>query len=184
MSRSALLRVRSAFLGGEPVCVSLNRTTWHALTAVASASNLERGIQVCVCRDLSNVFLKKPHFSQPLRTGLRNEFVCKQPQIICAAHAMTPYPAFRPSYPLSGVKAGVSCDPPSRCDRHDRYQFPSSRIEGCFRDSEKRFGFRSLHVSSRSGFDLATAALYLLSKRLTIHTCSAADCFGEGWHPG
>src|ERR1700739_4568111 len=52
---------------------------------------------------------------------------------------MTPYPAVRPSYPLSEVKAGVSCDPPSRCDRHDRYQFPSSRREGCFRDSEKRF---------------------------------------------
>src|SRR6266403_1658286 len=76
---------------------------------------------------------------------------------------MTPYPAVRPS--LSEVKAGVSCDPPSRCDRHDRYQFPSSRIEGCFRDSEKRFGFRSLYVSSRSGFDLATAAFYLLEIR-------------------
>src|SRR6516225_9530587 len=36
---------------------------------------------------------------------------------------------------------------------------------GCFRDSEKRFGFRSLYVSSRSGFDLATAALYLLEIR-------------------
>src|SRR4029077_11032517 len=78
---------------------------------------------------------------------------------------MTPYPAIRPSYPLSEVKAGVSCDPPSRCDRHDRYQFPSSRREGCFRDSEKRFGFRSLYVYSRSGFDLATAALYLLEIR-------------------
>ena len=38
-------------------------------------------------------------------------------------------------------------------------------IEGCFRDSEKRFGFRSLYVSSRGGFDLATAALYLLEIR-------------------
>src|SRR6516162_2421739 len=66
---------------------------------------------------------------------------------------MMPCPAVRPSYPLSEVKAGVSGDPPSRCDRHVRYQFPSSRIEGCFRDSEKRFGFRSLYVSSRSGFD-------------------------------
>src|SRR5262249_57079878 len=74
-------------------------------------------------------------------------------------------PSSDPSYPLSEVKAGVSCDPPSRCDRHDRYQFPSSRIEGCFRDSEKRFGFRSLYVSSRGGFDLATAALYLLEIR-------------------
>jgi len=78
---------------------------------------------------------------------------------------MTPYPAVRPSYPLSEVKAEVSGDPPSRCDRHDRYQFPSSRREGCFRDSEKRFGFRSLYVSSRGGFDLATAALYLLEIR-------------------
>jgi hypothetical protein len=37
---------------------------------------------------------------------------------------MTPYPAVRPSYPLSEVKAGVSCDPPPRCDRNDRYQIP------------------------------------------------------------
>jgi len=78
---------------------------------------------------------------------------------------MTPCPAVRPSYPLSEVKAGISCDPPSRCDRHDRYQFPSSRREGCFRDSGKRFGIRSLYVSSRGGFDLATAALYLLEIR-------------------
>src|SRR6516165_9430379 len=85
--------------------------------------------------------------------------------LVQARRTMTPYPAVRPSYPLGEVKAGVSGDPPSRCDRHDRYQFSSSRIEGCFRDSEKRFGFRSLYVSSRSGFDLATAALYSLEIR-------------------
>ena len=102
---------------------------------------------------------------------------------------MTPYPTVRPSYPLSEVKAGVSCDPPSRCDRHDRYQFPSSRREGCFRDSEKRFGFRSLYVSSRGGFDLATAALYLLGDSLKlggvwiVDQWPKAKIVGGSWTP-
>jgi hypothetical protein len=67
---------------------------------------------------------------------------------------MTECPAVRPSYPLSEVKAGVSCDPPSRCDRHDRYQFPLSRIEGCFRDSEKGFGFRSFDILKIATFNI------------------------------
>ena len=119
--------------------------------------------------DLLNISLQKSFSSQSLVRGYVNQFVCQQPKIIRAVSAnndaVPRRQIVRSSYPLSEVKAGVSCDPPSRCDRHDRYQFPSSRIEGCFRDSEKRFGFRSLYVSSRSGFDLATAALYLLEIR-------------------
>jgi hypothetical protein len=37
--------------------------------------------------DLLNVFLKKPYFSQSLIPGYMNEFVCQQPQIICAVQA-------------------------------------------------------------------------------------------------
>ena len=122
-----------------------------------------------MCGDLLDVFLQKSYFSQSLVLGYVNEFVCQQPQIIRAVSAnndaVPRRQIVRSSYPLSEVKAGVSCDPPSRCDRHDRYQFPSSRREGCFRDSEKRFGFRSLYVSLKSGFDLATTALYLLEAR-------------------
>ena len=47
----------------------------------------ERGIQVSVCGDLLNVFLKKSFSSQPLVLGYVNEFVCKQPQIIRAVSA-------------------------------------------------------------------------------------------------
>ena len=39
---------------------------------------LERGIQVSVCGDLLNVFLKKSFSSQSLVLGYVNEFVCKQ----------------------------------------------------------------------------------------------------------
>ena len=40
-----------------------------------------------MCDDLLNVFLKKSFSSQPLVLGYVNEFVCQQPQIICAVHA-------------------------------------------------------------------------------------------------
>ena len=59
--------------------------------------SFEGGIQVSVCSDLLNVFVKKSFSSQPLVLGYVNEFVCQQPQIIRAVwRAMTPYPAVRP----------------------------------------------------------------------------------------
>jgi len=135
------------------------------LNSLSFRLQFERGIQVSVCGDLLNVFSEESFSSESLVLGYVNEF--QQPQIIRAVSANSyAVPAVRPLVSaLSDVRAGVSCDPPSRCDRHDRYQFSSSRREGCFRDSEKPFGFRSLYVSSRSGFDLATAALYLLEIR-------------------
>ena len=72
-----------------------------------------------MCGDLLNVFLKKSFSSQLLVLGYVNEFVCQQPQIIRAVSANNySVSPVRPSYPLSEEKAGVSGDPPSRCDRH------------------------------------------------------------------
>ena len=128
----------------------------------------ERGIQVSMCGALLNVFFKKSFSSQSLVLGYLNEFVvCQQPQIVRAVSANNYAVPCR--QPLVSAERGKG-----RSFRRssfevrpttDRYQFPSSRIEGCFRDSEKRFGFQSLYVSSRSGFVLATAALYLLEIR-------------------
>ena len=47
----------------------------------------ERGIQVSVCGDLLDVFLKKSFSSQSLVLGYVNEFVCKQPKISRAIQA-------------------------------------------------------------------------------------------------
>jgi hypothetical protein len=47
----------------------------------------ERGIQVSVCGDLLNVFLKKSFSSEPLVLGYVNQFVCQQPQIISTVSA-------------------------------------------------------------------------------------------------
>jgi len=49
--------------------------------------SFEGGIQVSVCSDLLNVFVKKSFSSQPLVLGYVNEFVCQQSQIIRAVQA-------------------------------------------------------------------------------------------------
>src|SRR6516162_3992020 len=114
--------------------------------------------------DLLNISLQKSFPFQPLVVGCVNEFVCQQPKIIRAVSANNDtvggcqtagirWARKRPEFHATFLRGATDTD---------RYQFPSSRIGGYFRDSEKRFGFRSLYVSSSSGFDLATAALYLL----------------------
>jgi hypothetical protein len=40
-----------------------------------------------VCGDLLNVFLQKSFSSESLVLGYANEFVCKQPKIVCAVQA-------------------------------------------------------------------------------------------------
>ena len=119
-----------------------------------------------MCGDLLNVLLKKFSSSQSLILGYVNEFVCQQPQIIRAISANDDAVPRRQTVVSAERGKGRSFMRSSfEVANTERYQFPSSRREGCFRNSEKRFGFRSLYVSSRSGFDLATAALYLLEIR-------------------
>ena len=92
------------------------------------------------CRSSDDVFLKEILLFPVARTGIRERIRVQVVEIISAVHANNDaVPRLQTVVSAERVKAGVSCDPPSRCDRHDRYQFPSSRIEGCFRDSEKRF---------------------------------------------
>ena len=63
-----------------------NRTTRHALTAFASASN-SKGHSGILVRRFVNVFLKKSFSSQSLVRGYVNQFVCQQPKIIRAVSA-------------------------------------------------------------------------------------------------
>ena len=79
---------------------------------------------------------------------------------------MTPNPAVRPSYPLGEVKRGKG-----RSFRRSSFEVRPTRTDiNSLRLEEKAasailrsdLGFDRCNVSSRSGFDLATAALYLL----------------------
>jgi hypothetical protein len=64
-----------------------NRTTRHASTDLASATNSKGVIGVSVCGDFLNVFLKKSFSSQSLILSYVNEFVCQQSQIVSAVRA-------------------------------------------------------------------------------------------------
>ena len=117
-----------------------------------------------MCGDLLNVLLKKSFSSQSLVLGYVNEFVCRQPQIIRAVSANNDAVPRRQTVVSAERGKGRSFRRSSFEVRPTRTDINSLRLEEKAASAILRsdLGFDRCNVSSRSGFDLATAALYLL----------------------